>query len=660
MSSANPQEEVRSRGSEEPAHPKTKVVSLRKPLSSASRQGRRRTPRVVPRRDAQATPAEAAADSTVRDGNVYVQLYALAGDADSTDSVTNHGGPRIQTVPLELVFWGAAWNQATTVPSTNDVATAVSQILTGPYPQELTQYGFTNGWIRGSTIVTNPAPPSPYKWDDVGNMIWGLIDQGQFPEPDDTGGYIYFMVFMAPGTTGPSGEAGAHGDMTDYDFPWDVDEAWLGYVQTGDLNFITEVFSHELVEGITNPEPDNASWTMDRTLNGGNEIGDACSNTRGWVDDTYVQGYWSQKHRSCVIPYAWAPAGTWAELYTSGDNLKMLGVGRNADGRLEVFGVNSAGLIFHTWQTTPGGDWIGSWSEMFSAGDNLAMLDVASNQDGRLEVFGVNSAGLIFHTWQTTPGGDWIGSWSEMFSAGDNLAMLDVASNQDGRLEVFGVNSAGLIFHTWQTTPGGDWIGSWSEMFSAGDNLAMLDVASNQDGRLEVFGVNSAGLIFHTWQTTPGGDWIGSWSEMFSAGDNLKMLRVGRNADGRLEVFGVNSAGLIFHTWQTTPGGDWIGSWSEMFSAGDHLKMLRVGRNADGRLEVFGVNSAGLIFHTWQTTPGGDWIGSWSEMFSAGDNLAMLDVASNQDGRLEVFGVNSAGLIFHTWQTTPGGKWVDQ
>jgi hypothetical protein len=33
------------------------------------------------------------------------------------------------------------------------------------------------------------------------------------------------------------------------------------------------------------------------------------------------------------------------------------------------------------------------------------MLDVARNADGRLEVFGVNVQGDIWHTWQTKPNG---------------------------------------------------------------------------------------------------------------------------------------------------------------------------------------------------------------------------------------------------------------
>jgi hypothetical protein len=87
------------------------------------------------------------------------------------------------------------------------------------------------------------------------------------------------------------------------------------------------------------------------------------------------------------------------------------------------------------------------------------MLRVASNADGRLEVFGVNTGGQIWHTWQTAPNNGWVGKWSELYTNTDSLAMLDVGRNQDGRLEVFGVNAGGQIWHTWQTAPNNGWIG---------------------------------------------------------------------------------------------------------------------------------------------------------------------------------------------------------
>jgi hypothetical protein len=103
------------------------------------------------------------------------------------------------------------------------------------------------------------------------------------------------------------------------------------------------------------------------------------------------------------------PLPTWGELYTNADSLLTLDVARNADGRLEVFGINQAGRIWHTWQTKPNNGWAGSWAELYTDADSLVTLDAARNQDGRIEVFGINQAGRIFHTWQTQPNNGWVG-----------------------------------------------------------------------------------------------------------------------------------------------------------------------------------------------------------------------------------------------------------
>jgi C1A family cysteine protease len=230
----------------------------------------------------------------------------------------------------------------------------------------------------------------------------------------------------------------------------------------------------------------------------------------GWGES----GFFRIGYGQCGIDAEmWAPEGIvasgWAELYSDADTLTTVDVGRNQDGRLEVFGVNAAGNIFHTWQTKPNNGWYGSWAELYTNNDNLVTLDVGRNQDGRLEVFGISAAGNIFHTWQTKPNNGWNGSWAELYTNNDNLTTLRVTNDADGRLEVFGINAAGNIFHTWQTKPNNGWNGSWAELYTNNDNLVMLDPAGNQDGRIEVFGVNPQGHIFHTWQTAPNNGWNG-------------------------------------------------------------------------------------------------------------------------------------------------------
>ena len=57
-----------------------------------------------------------------------------------------------------------------------------------------------------------------------------------------------------------------------------------------------------------------------------------------------------------------AVGGRLVELYGNDHRCVAVRVAANADGRLELFGINQAERIWHTWQQTPGGGWDGAWS----------------------------------------------------------------------------------------------------------------------------------------------------------------------------------------------------------------------------------------------------------------------------------------------------------
>jgi hypothetical protein len=92
-------------------------------------------------------------------------------------------------------------------------------------------------------------------------------------------------------------------------------------------------------------------------------------------------------------------------------------VGRNADGRLEVFalGVGAQGPeLVHLWQDpTSATAWSG-WDNLGSPpGQFMGALAAGDNADGRLEVFtrvGLMSTGVAWHIWQNpVPGTGWSG-----------------------------------------------------------------------------------------------------------------------------------------------------------------------------------------------------------------------------------------------------------
>jgi hypothetical protein len=86
----------------------------------------------------------------------------------------------------------------------------------------------------------------------------------------------------------------------------------------------------------------------------------------------------------------------------------------NADGRLEVVGVNanlptSQSNIFQRWQIQVGG-----WTGWQRVPGYLTSVSLAVNSDGRLELVGANttvriSLSNVFQRRQVTPGGSWTG-----------------------------------------------------------------------------------------------------------------------------------------------------------------------------------------------------------------------------------------------------------
>src|SRR5262249_35828862 len=91
-----------------------------------------------------------------------------------------------------------------------------------------------------------------------------------------------------------------------------------------------------------------------------------------------------------------------------------IAIGRNADGRLEVFALDAhSGSAWHCLQAAPGGAF-GPWSMLGNA-VGLGHIAVASNADGRLELFAIDTAaGLAWHNWQVAPNGGWHG-WQRLF-----------------------------------------------------------------------------------------------------------------------------------------------------------------------------------------------------------------------------------------------------
>jgi hypothetical protein len=245
-----------------------------------------------------------------------------------------------------------------------------------------------------------------------------------------------------------------------------------------------------------------------------------------------------------------------------------IAVAENSDGRLSVFLIGRDGALWRISQMQPNGGWNaweqGSPSELkLSAAFESQRIGVGTNADGRLEVFAFSNNHL-WHSWQTSPSGSW-SDWSVFYDPPSNVggggSDIVIGRNADGRQEVFMKSSFnGQLYQTWQVTPNGGWSGEWHNMAGPGGSTAQIRgrivVGLNRDGRQEVVSVGSDNRVWSTSQTAPNSGWK-DWSQIpGSVNDSLDSpLSIIANQDGRLELF-VAGISDLWHTWE-----DGTGAW---------------------------------------------------------------------------------------------------
>jgi acylphosphatase len=343
------------------------------------------------------------------------------------------------------------------------------------------------------------------------------------------------------------------------------------------------------------------------------------------------------------------------------------GVGRNADGRLEVFLVGSDKQLHHRWQTAANSStWSDDWASLggeWWVGSNPA---VAQNADGRIEVFLVGSDKQLHHKWQTKVNNS--SQWSDGSPSLLNEWPDDstVVNNADGRLEVYIVGSDEHLYHRWQTAANssqwsvwteGNFTTNWNSLWGQFSLKARPAVARNADGRLAVFMVFLDRRLYVTSQIKANDSTRAAWD-----GWNVLGMQylwpddpvVAQNADGRLEVFLVGSDRRLYHKWQTAANSStWSDGWASLGGQWSHRRRPAVAQNADGRLEVFLVGLDKQLHHRSQTAANSS---QWSEIWTVlgGQEWPPSSdpsIGRNADGRLEVFLVGSDKQLYHRRQT---------
>jgi hypothetical protein len=255
--------------------------------------------------------------------------------------------------------------------------------------------------------------------------------------------------------------------------------------------------------------------------------------------------------------------GTWSNIGSppGGVSAHLLARALNADGRLEVFALGQGANVWHSWQSAPSGASWSAWDGLGNPpGESIIRIAVGRNVDGRLEVFGLSSNGAIWNCWQAAPGGSW-SAWNSLGGpVGVSLDTVAVGTNADGHLEIFAIADGTTLWHSWQDTGSGTGWSGWGSLGSpAAGWVGAAEVAQNSDGRLEIFADANDDALCHISQDPASPTYWSSWETL--GGEPEGVVGVGRNVDGRLEVFAVAQAPSgprpVYHRWQIAPNSGW-------------------------------------------------------------------------------------------------------
>jgi hypothetical protein len=193
-------------------------------------------------------------------------------------------------------------------------------------------------------------------------------------------------------------------------------------------------------------------------------------------------------------------------------------VQHNQDGRLEVFALGRD-EIFNIAQVFPNAGWREHWLNKGKPSSAVSILShvVGRNSDGRQELFALAEDGALWQKWQLTPNNGW-SEWKSMGTPGSGITLSNqftVGRNQDGRQEVFVLGSDGNLWQIWQTAPNGGW-SDWGKLGQPPVGIRHSDritVGENEDGRQELFAVGGDDALWHIWQVAPNVGWSG-WESL--------------------------------------------------------------------------------------------------------------------------------------------------
>ncbi len=225
-------------------------------------------------------------------------------------SVAYRGGPLLQNVQVESVYYGQPWGSDATLQQTiSQTDTFLRYFVTSPYIAALGQYNVAAGRVLSDDVVNQNQAGQTISNTQIQQVLSAEIGAGHVAAPTSNSLYVFYtapgVVVTANGQNSVNDFAAYHDTFTDAAGAA-VNYAVVPY-PTGNIaptsapltafQQETIALSHEVAESIT--DPDTQTGWLDAQ---GNEICDLANAQFGTMHGYLVSGMWSNADGRVIMP----------------------------------------------------------------------------------------------------------------------------------------------------------------------------------------------------------------------------------------------------------------------------------------------------------------------------------------------------------------------
>ncbi len=232
-------------------------------------------------------------------------------------NVTYHGGPLLQNVQVENVYYGSTWGTDSTLQQTiSQTDGFLHYLVASPYFDALSQYNINHGsFVNRDDLVSQNPTNQTIDESQIRQTLDAEISAGHLAAP---GGNSFYVFYTALASTVTANSQNSDGDFAIYhDVFTDSAGAAVYYavvpyptggvapVQFSAFQQETIVLSHETAEAVTDPDT-QTGWFASN----GDEIADLANGQFGLLNGYTVSGIWSQSAGEVIIPSAATTPGS--------------------------------------------------------------------------------------------------------------------------------------------------------------------------------------------------------------------------------------------------------------------------------------------------------------------------------------------------------------